>query len=222
MPVVQVPLQALVRLKPGERVALDGVVTDGQSSVNQAPVTGESIPVDKFAGDMVFAGTINQSGELTFRVTTAAGNTTLARIIHSVDQAQSKRAPTQKFVDRFAIIYTLAVFAIAIAVAVLTPWLMSLTVLEAVDKALVLLVIACPCALVISTPVTLVSALSAAARHFDQGRHLLGKRPFAQSRGPGQNRHADPRPARAGGLERVVGQPASASPAMGGQLGQPL
>ena len=164
MPVVQVPLQALVRLKPGERVALDGVVTDGQSSVNQAPVTGESIPVDKSSGDMVFAGTINQSGELTFRVTAAAGNTTLARIIHSVEQAQSKRAPTQKFVDRFAAIYTPAVFAIAIAVAVLTPWLMDLTVLEAVYKALVLLVIACPCALVISTPVTVVSALSAAAR----------------------------------------------------------
>ena len=141
-PVAAVALQAVVRIKPGERVPLDGVVTKGASAVNQAPITGESIPVDKVAGDPVFAGTINETGE----------------------QAQGKRAPTQRFVDKFAAIYTPAVFVMAIAVAVLTPFLLDLTWMESIYKALVLLVIACPCALVISTPVTVVSGLSAAAR----------------------------------------------------------
>ena len=162
--VAAVPLEATVRIKPGERVPLDGVVVKGNSAVNQAPITGESIPVDKAPGDQVFAGTINETGELELRVTAAANNTTLARIIHAVEQAQGTRAPTQRFVDRFAAIYTPVIFAIAVAVAVLTPFLMGLTWQEALYKALVLLVIACPCALVISTPVTVVSGLSAAAR----------------------------------------------------------
>jgi Cd2+/Zn2+-exporting ATPase len=159
-----VALDAIVRIRPGERVPLDGVVTDGVSAIDQAPVTGESIPVDKAAGDPVFAGTINHTAALEFRVTAIAANTTLARIIHAVEEAQSTRAPTQRFVDRFAAIYTPAVFVVAIAVAVLTPWLLGWTWLEALYKALVLLVIACPCALVISTPVTVVSALASAAR----------------------------------------------------------
>lgn len=163
-PVAAVPLQALVRIRPGERVPLDGVVTQGSSAINQAPITGESIPVDKEIGDAVFAGTINETGEIEIRVTAAAGNTTLARIIHAVEQAQGSRAPTQRFVDRFAAVYTPAVFAIAVAVAVLMPLLAGLTWQESLYKALVLLVIACPCALVISTPVTVVSGLSAAAR----------------------------------------------------------
>jgi len=163
-PVAAVALQAVVRVKPGERVPLDGIVTQGMSVVNQAPITGESIPVDKAPGDALFAGTINETGELEFRVTAASSNTTLARIIEAVEQAQGKRAPTQRFVDRFAAIYTPAVFVIALAVAVLTPFLLDLTWMEAVYKALVLLVIACPCALVISTPVTVVSGLTAAAR----------------------------------------------------------
>jgi Zn2+/Cd2+-exporting ATPase len=163
-PVAQVPLDAVVRIKPGERVPLDGVVVRGTGAINQAPVTGESIPVDKAPGDQVFAGTINETGELEFRVTSTASNTTLARIIHAVEQAQGTRAPTQRFVDRFAAIYTPAVFALAVAVAVLTPFLLNLTWLEALYKALVLLVIACPCALVISTPVTVVSGLAAGAR----------------------------------------------------------
>jgi Cd2+/Zn2+-exporting ATPase len=112
----------------------------------------------------VFAGTINETGELEFEVTALSSNTTLARIIQAVEQAQGTRAPTQRFVDRFAAIYTPAVFTIAVAVAVLTPFLMDLTWLEALYKALVLLVIACPCALVISTPVTVVSGLAAGAR----------------------------------------------------------
>jgi Zn2+/Cd2+-exporting ATPase len=161
---VDVPLQAVVRIRPGERVPLDGVVTEGSSAIDQAPVTGESIPVDKTVGDAVFAGTINQTGELEFRVTAAADNTTLARIIHAVEQAQGTRAPTQRFVDRFAAIYTPGVFVLALAVAIGMPWLMGWTWMEALYKALVLLVIACPCALVISTPVTVVSALASAAR----------------------------------------------------------
>ncbi|AKJ31900.1 heavy metal translocating P-type ATPase [Caldimonas brevitalea] len=160
-----VPLDAIVRIRPGERVPLDGVVTQGSSALNQAPVTGESIPVDKTVGDTVFAGTINETAELEFRVTAAASNTTLARIIHAVEQAQGSRAETQRFVDRFAAVYTPAVFAIALAVAVLTPPLLGWDWLQALYKALVLLVIACPCALVISTPVTVVSALASAARH---------------------------------------------------------
>ncbi|QGW83391.1 heavy metal translocating P-type ATPase [Variovorax paradoxus] len=159
-----VALGAMVRIRPGERVPLDGVVTQGTSAIDQAPVTGESIPVDKAAGDAVFAGTVNQTGALEFRVTAVAANTTLARIIHAVEEAQGSRAPTQRFVDKFASVYTPAVFAVAIAVAVLTPWLMGWTWLQAIYKALVLLVIACPCALVISTPVTVVSALASAAR----------------------------------------------------------
>ena len=159
-----VPLQAIVRIRPGERVPLDGIVTAGTSAIDQAPVTGESIPVDKTVGDAVFAGTVNQTAELEFRVTAAAGNTTLVRIIHAVEQAQGTRAPTQRFVDRFAAIYTPSVFVLALAVAIGMPWLMGWTWLEALYKALVLLVIACLCALVISTPVTVVSALASAAR----------------------------------------------------------
>lgn len=164
VPAVQVSLDAIVRIKPGERMPLDGTVTSGTSAVNQAPVTGESIPVDKAPGDPVFAGTINETGTLEVTVTAEASNTTLARIVHSVEQAQGSRAPTQQFVDRFAAIYTPAVFAIALLVAVLAPLFMGLTWVEALYKALVLLVIACPCALVIATPVTVVSGLASAAR----------------------------------------------------------
>ena len=163
-PVTAVELNETVRIKPGERVPLDGVVTKGNGAINQAPVTGESIPVDKAPGDQVFAGTINETGELEVRVTAGASNSTLARIIQAVEQAQGTRAPTQRFVDRFAAIYTPAIFAIAIAVALGAPFLLDLTWLEALYKALVLLVIACPCALVISTPVTVVSGLAAGAR----------------------------------------------------------
>ena len=159
-----IAIEAMVRIKPGERVPLDGLVTSGSSAVDQASVTGESIPVDKAVGDPVFAGTVNQTGSLVIRVTAAANDSTLARIIHAVEQAQGTRAPTQRFVDRFAAIYTPAVFGTALAVAVLMPLLADLTWMQAAYKALVLLVIACPCALVISTPVTVVSGLAAAAR----------------------------------------------------------
>ncbi len=164
VPVASVALGAVARVRPGERVPMDGVVSAGSSSINQAPVTGESIPVDKAVGDPVFAGTINETGTFEFEVNALASNSTLARIIHAVEEAQGTRAPTQGFVDRFAAVYTPAVFVIALAVALLGPWLLGWTWMQAVYKALVLLVIACPCALVISTPVTIVSGLAAAAR----------------------------------------------------------
>jgi len=164
LPVASVALGAIARVRPGERVPMDGVLSAGNTSINQAPVTGESIPVDKAVGDLVFAGTINESGTVEFKVTALASNSTLARIIHAVEAAQGTRAPTQGFVDRFAALYTPTVFVIALAVGLLGPWLLGWTWLEAVYKALVLLVIACPCALVISTPVTIVSGLAAAAR----------------------------------------------------------
>ncbi len=163
-PAADVPIDAIVRVKPGARIPLDGTVVSGSSAVNQAPVTGESIPVDKAQGDPVFAGTVNETGTIEITVTAAASNTTLARIIQSVEQAQGSRAPTQQFVDRFAAIYTPAVFIIALLVAVLTPMFLDFTWMQALYKALVLLVIACPCALVIATPVTVVSGLASAAR----------------------------------------------------------
>lgn len=176
-----VPVGAMVRLRPGERVALDGRVLRGQSALDQAPITGESVPVDKRAGDMLFAGSINQSGELEYTVTAPANDSTLSRIIHAVEAAQGSRAPTQRFVDQFARVYTPVVFAIALGVAVIPPLLMGQAWTAWIYKALVLLVIACPCALVISTPVTIVSGLAAAARrgilikggvYLEQGRHL--------------------------------------------------
>ena len=162
--VALVKIDAVARVRPGERVPMDGVIVDGTSAINQAPVTGESIPVDKGPGDAVFAGTINQTATFTMRVTAVASNSTLSRIIHAVEQAQGSRAPTQRFVDRFAAIYTPAVFVLALTVALAGPWLFGWPWLVAIYKALVLLVIACPCALVISTPVTVVSGLAAAAR----------------------------------------------------------
>lgn len=153
-----------VRVRPGERIALDGEVLAGRSTVNQAPITGESLPIEKAPGDVVYAGTINESGSFELGVTAAADQSTLARIIHAVEAAQASRAPTQRFVDRFARWYTPAVFALAVAVAVLPPLFMAGGWLDWIYRALVLLVVACPCALVISTPVSIVSGLAAAAR----------------------------------------------------------
>ncbi len=176
-----VAVGSVVRVRPGERIALDGVVVTGRSAVDEAPITGESLPVDKAPGERVFAGTINQSGALDYRTTAAAGNTTLSRIIHAVEAAQATRAPTQRFVDRFARVYTPVVFALALAVMLVPPLFTGGLWFDWIYRALVLLVIACPCALVISTPVTIVSGLAAAARHgilvkggvyLEQGRRL--------------------------------------------------
>ena len=161
----QITIGARVRVKPGERIALDGEVLEGRSAVNQAPITGESLPVEKSPGDSVFAGTINESGSFEYRVTALANNSTLARIIHAVEAAQGSRAPTQRFVDQFARWYTPVVFGVAIAVALLPPLFMGAAWLDWIYRALVLLVVASPCALVISTPVSIVSGLAAAARH---------------------------------------------------------
>ncbi|MGF6556855.1 Cd2+/Zn2+-exporting ATPase [Pseudomonas sp. S30_BP2TU TE3576] len=157
-------LGARVRVRPGERIGLDGEVLSGRSTIDQAPITGESLPVEKSVGDKVFAGTINQAGSLEYVVTAAADNSTLARIIHAVEQAQGARAPTQRFVDQFSKIYTPVVFVLALAVAIIPPLFMGAVWFDWIYRALVLLVVACPCALVISTPVTIVSGLAAAAR----------------------------------------------------------
>ena len=164
-----VPIEALVvddriLIRPDERVPMDGVIDEGHSAVNQAAVTGESIPVEKAVGNEVYAGTLNGEGALTVRVTRLAQDNTIARIIRLVEEAQASKAPSQRFVDRFARIYTPTVIAIAVAVALLPPLLGLGPFREWFYRALVLLVISCPCALVISTPVTIVSAIAAAAR----------------------------------------------------------
>jgi Cd2+/Zn2+-exporting ATPase len=159
-----VQLGDTLRVRPGDKVPLDGVVIAGMSDVNQAPITGESMPADKAPGDEVFAGTINGHGTLDVRVTRLRRDTTLARIIHLVEDAQAQRAPAQALVDRFARLYTPAVIALAVVVVLGPPLLLGHSWVDSFYRALVLLVIACPCALVISTPVSIVSALAAAAR----------------------------------------------------------
>ena len=160
----QVPLGATLRIAPGARVPLDGTVTRGESAVNQAPITGESQLADKAPGDALYAGSVNQHGELLMQVTAPASGTLLARIVHAVEQAQASRAPTQRFVDRFAAVYTPIVFVLAVLLALLAPTVLGWSWAQAAYQALALLVLACPCALVISTPVTVVSALTAAAQ----------------------------------------------------------
>jgi Zn2+/Cd2+-exporting ATPase len=163
MPVEEVTVGTQFVVRPGERIALDGEVVAGASSVDEAPITGESVPVDKQAGSAVFAGTLNAQGALTVRVTKAAEDSTLARVAALVEEAQGSRAPSERFVDRFARVYTPLVFAAALAVVVvpvalggdLDTWLY---------RALALLIVACPCSLVISIPVAVVSAVGRAAR----------------------------------------------------------
>lgn len=154
----------IIIIRPGDRIPLDGVVVHGQSYTDESPITGESVPIEKVIGDAVYAGSINEHGSLHVRVTHRSEETTIARIIHLVEEAQQKRAPIQHFVDRVARIYTPAVLAGAILVALVPPLLLQDTFSTWFYRALVLLVIACPCALVISTPVTIVSALTTAAR----------------------------------------------------------
>ncbi len=171
LPVTELRIGDTIVIAPGERIPMDGTVSSGESSVNQAPITGESIPVGKTDGDSVFAGTINGGGTLEVRVTGRAEDNTLNRIVHLVQEAQNQRAPTQRFIDRFARWYTPAVVGLALLVAFVPPLLAGAPFWNAPDgtqgwlyRALALLIIACPCALVISTPVTIVSALTQAAR----------------------------------------------------------
>ena len=163
-PIAEVPLNAIVKVLPGERIPLDGEVVHGATSVNQAPITGESIPVVKTAGDAVFAGTINNEGAFDFRVTRLAADSSLARIIRKVEEAQESRAPAEQWVERFARYYTPVMMLLALLVAALPPLLAGTPAAQSIYQALVLLVIACPCALVISTPVSIVAGLTTAAR----------------------------------------------------------
>jgi Cd2+/Zn2+-exporting ATPase len=165
VPVERVVVGDVILVKPGEKVALDGTVVSGQGEVNEAPLTGESLPVAKSSGDAVYAGTINGHGALDLRVTRVGRDTRLARIIHLVEEAQTRRAPVQSFVDRFARIYTPSIVGLAAVVAMVPPLVAGGDAREWLYRALTLLVIACPCALVISTPVSFVAALSAAARN---------------------------------------------------------
>lgn len=163
VPVEGLDIGNVMLIRPGEKIPLDGEIVVGRSDVNQAPITGESLPIDKGPGDEVFAGTINGHGAIEVAVTRKRRDTTLARIIHLVETAQAQRAPSQQFIDRFARWYTPAVIALAVLIATVPPafggsfeaWFY---------RALVLLVVSCPCALVISTPVSVVSALAGAAR----------------------------------------------------------
>jgi Zn2+/Cd2+-exporting ATPase len=176
----RVPVDAVapgdeIIVRPGEKVPLDGIVLGGHSDVNEAPLTGESRPIDKVPGDEVYAGTINGHGAIEVRVLRLGRDSRLARITHLVETAQSRRAPVQSFVDRFARVYTPIVLVLAAAVAVIPPLFAAGSVETWMYRALVLLVIACPCALVISTPVSIVAALSVAARHgvlIKGGAHL--------------------------------------------------
>ncbi|MGH2534412.1 MAG: heavy metal translocating P-type ATPase, partial [Thermomicrobiales bacterium] len=162
VPVAALRVGDLLRVKPGSRVPTDGRIVEGASALDQSAITGESIPVDKAAGDAVLSGTVNGPGSLTVEVERAATDSTLARIIHLVEEAQGSRAPSQALVDRFAAVYTPVVIAGAVALAVLGSLFSNPDTW--IYRALVLLVIACPCALVISTPVSIVSAIGAATR----------------------------------------------------------
>jgi Zn2+/Cd2+-exporting ATPase len=165
IPSEEVRVGETLRVKPGARIPLDGVVADGASTVNQAAITGESLPVNKSVGDQVFAGTVNERGSLDVRVTHEYRETTLAKIVHMVEEAQSRRAPAQKFIDRFSRYYTPTVMIIALLIATVPVLFFGQALGEMVYRALVLLLIACPCALVISTPVSILSGLAHAAKN---------------------------------------------------------
>ena len=180
LPVDQVTVGDTVATRSGMSIPLDGVVRTGESAVNQAPITGESVPVDKKPGDEVFAGTINGEGSLEIEVTKATGDTTLARIIRLVAEAQEQKAPTQRFVDVFARYYTPVVTVVALLIFLAPPLFMGGDWSTWLYRACVLLIIACPCALVISTPVSIVAGLTALARRgvlVKGGAHLetIGK-----------------------------------------------
>jgi Cd2+/Zn2+-exporting ATPase len=175
VPVDDVAVGDVVVVRPGEKIPTDGTVVDGSSAVNQAPITGESIPVDKTTGDEVYAGTVNEQGYLEVEVTSAAGDDTLSRIVEMVEDAQSNKTEREQFVERFAAAYTPVVVAFAVLVTAGSPFVLGATWAESVVYGLTLLVLACPCAFVISTPVSVVSGLTSAAKNgvlVKGGNHL--------------------------------------------------
>ena len=165
VPVAEVGIEDILIVHPGEKVAMDGRILKGSTSLNEAAITGESIPVDKGPGDDVYAATLNTTGVLEVAVTKRAEDTTIAKIIHLVEEAQSKRAPAQAFVDRFATIYTPIVLGLAVVMALVPPLLFGFHWDPWIYRGLALLIVSCPCALVVSTPVAMVSAISTAARN---------------------------------------------------------
>ena len=183
VPAGEVEVGDTVVVRPGERLAVDGAVVEGSSAVDEAPVTGESVPVEKGRGDGVYSGSLNGQGGLLVRATKRAGDSTLQRIARLVEEAQAKKAPAEQFVDRFSRVYTPVVVAVAVALAVV-PTLLGAGFGEWFYRALALLIIACPCALVISTPVTVVSGIGAASR-----RGILVKGGAAQGPRLRQDRH---------------------------------
>ncbi|MDD4599944.1 Cadmium-transporting ATPase [bioreactor metagenome] len=164
VPVEKVSVGNIILIRPGEKLAMDGVIIKGQSAINQAAITGEALPIEKSLGDEVFAGTLNTYGALEVEVTKLVKDTTITKIINMVEEAQSRRAPSQAFVEKFAAIYTPVVIALAIGIIIIPPAFLGYEWAPWIYRGLTLLVVACPCALVISTPVAIVSAISAAAR----------------------------------------------------------
>jgi len=165
VPVGEVNINEVIVVRPGEKIPLDGQVIRGISTVNQAPITGESVPVTKQIGDEVYAGTINNEGFLEIRVTKRSDETMLSKIVKLVEEAQMMKSPTEKFIDKFSKYYTPSVIFLALCVATIPTFLFSLPLNEWLYKALVLLVVSCPCALAISTPVAMVSGITSAARN---------------------------------------------------------
>ena len=164
VPAADLALKALVLVRPGDRIPADGEIVEGRSAIDEAPVTGESVPKSKGPGDAVFAGTINTDTALKIKVTARAADNTIARVIALVEEAQESKAPTERFIDRFSKYYTPGVLAVGALVAVIPPLFFGQPWGEWVYKGLAILLIGCPCALVISTPAAIAAALSSGAR----------------------------------------------------------
>ena len=167
---VEIPVEEIITgdimiIRPGEKIAMDGVIIKGESAINQAAITGESIPAEKGPGAEVYAGTLNSYGSLEIQVTKLVQDTTIAKIIHMVEDAQSKRAPSQALVERFAAVYTPIVLVLALGIVIIPPVFLGYPWAPWIYRGLALLVVSCPCALVVSTPVAIVSAISNAAKN---------------------------------------------------------